>query len=97
MNVISKRELQKLMAEKPETGKEINAWHRQASAAKWENLADVRRDFPSADLVGRILIFNIRHNRYRLIVREAFAFKRLYIKALLTHKEYEREAWKKWA
>jgi len=42
------------------------------------------------------LIFDMPHNRYRLIVVAAFQTQRLYVKALLTHKEYDREEWKKW-
>ncbi len=58
---------------------------------------DVRADFPSADQVGDALVFNVRHNRYRLIVVAVYRVQKLYVKALLTHKEYDREEWKKWA
>jgi len=44
-------------------------------------------DYRSADIVGRVLIFNIMHNRVRLIVRENCCRKMLFVKALLTHKE----------
>ncbi len=68
-----------------------------AHRAQWAKLEDVRKQFPSADQVGGVLIVNIRHNRYRLIARVDFARQKLYIKALLTHKEYERGDWKRWA
>ena len=80
-----------------DTVDELNAWCRTARHATWFTLIDVRRDFPGADQVGAVLIFNIRHNRYRLITRVEFTKKLLFVKALLSHKEYEREAWKKWA
>ena len=42
-------------------------------------------------------MFNIRHNRYRLIVYPAFSRRKLYVKALLSHKEYDRKDWEtKW-
>ena len=66
-------------------------------ASEWESLKDVREQYPDADHVGRVLVFNIQGSRYRLIVTEAFRRQRLYVKALLTHKEYDREEWKKWA
>jgi len=76
---------------------ETMKWYKTAAAAEWKSLIDVRADFPSADQVGHVLIFNIRNNRYRLIVREAFAFNKLFVKAFLTHKEYDRKEWIKWA
>src|SRR5204863_238138 len=79
------------------TAKELGGWYRIARRAQWHKFEDVRMAFPSTDQVGAILIFNIRHNRYRLIVRVQYEYLKLYIKALLTHKEYSREEWKKWA
>ena len=79
-----------------ETRNELDAWFRGARAAAWRNLGHVRDDFPSADQVGSALVFNIRHNRYRLITRVEFSKRLMFVKALLTHKEYDREEWKKW-
>lgn len=70
-------------------------WYHTAKAAGWDNFGQVRRQFPDADLVDGLLVFNIRSNRFRLIVFPVFSRRRLYIKALLTHKEYMREEWKK--
>jgi mRNA interferase HigB len=48
-------------------------------------------------MIGPLAIFNIRHNRYRLIVRMQFETQRVYIKEFLTHAEYDNGAWKnKW-
>jgi mRNA interferase HigB len=43
-----------------------------------------------------LAIFNIKGNHYRLIVRMAFAYRRVYIKEFLTHAQYTKGAWKKW-
>jgi mRNA interferase HigB len=53
-------------------------------------------NFADTDQVGRLLIFNIRRNVYRLIVKVDFRSKLLMVKDLLTHKEYDRGGWKKW-
>ena len=42
-------------------------------------------------------MFNIRHNKYRLIVKVDYRANLLMVKAFLTHKQYERGEWKKWA
>jgi mRNA interferase HigB len=97
VNVISKAGLKKLAAKLPETTEECLIWFRVARKAEWKEWSDIRRDFPSADQVGSVVIFNIRHNRYRLITRVDYLTKRVFVKALLTHKEYMRKEWMKWA
>jgi mRNA interferase HigB len=47
-------------------------------------------------MVGVLAVFNIKGNHYRLIVRMAFPYRRVYIKEFLTHAEYTKGAWKKW-
>jgi mRNA interferase HigB len=79
------------------TWKELRDRFNVACRARWTSLEDVRKAFPSVDRVGRTLIFNVRHNSYRLIVRHEFPWQRLFVKALLTHKEYDRKEWLKWS
>jgi mRNA interferase HigB len=67
MNVIRKRGLRKLVSKHPAIITETLDWYRLAQAADWSCLADVRKTFPSADLIGEVLVFNLSHNRYRLI------------------------------
>jgi mRNA interferase HigB len=100
VNVISKRGLTQLIESAKldkDTRKELDAWYRVARAASWRHLADVQGEFPATDQVGRVLVFDIRHNRYRLVTRVDFRRQKLYVKAVLNHKEYDREEWKKWA
>lgn len=97
MNVISKNGLEDLLKGKSsDVVDESGAWFRAARTASWQSLQDVRMSFPDADQVGAVLIFNIRGNRYRLIVTHTFPKNKLYVKALLTHKEYDRKEWTKW-
>ena len=76
---------------------EALAWYKVARAARWESLADVRRNYPSADQIGAVLIFDIRHNRYRLVATVIYRKQKLYVKALPTHKQYDLKEWMKWA
>lgn len=96
MNVISKPGLIDLLKGKSEAVyKEAMDWYTMAKDSNWADFAAVRATVPHVDFVNGLLVFNIRHNRYRLIVYPVFSRRKLYIKALLTHKEYDREEWKK--
>jgi mRNA interferase HigB len=74
----------------------LQVWFDTAVEAQWNGLEDVRKSFPATDMVGDLAIFNIRGNNYRLIVRMVFRYKRIYVKELLTHAEYNKGRWKKW-
>ena len=96
MNLISKRNLFEKAAKHPDAKPAIQNWFDVASAAEWQSFEDIRQTYPATDMVGRLAILNIKGNQYRLIVRMAFAYRRVYIKEFLTHAEYTKGAWKKW-
>jgi len=95
MNVIAKTEVMKAAEKFGVTG-ECDIWYRTVRKANWKSLIEVREAFPSADKVGDKLVFNIGHNLYRLIVRVDFAKNVMFFRGLITHREYDREDWKKW-
>ncbi|MCC6586750.1 MAG: type II toxin-antitoxin system HigB family toxin [Bryobacterales bacterium] len=83
--------------EHAETRSVVHAWYRLARKGQWGSLQDVRKTFPSADQVGGVLIFNVLGGNYRLVCRVSYRSQRLFFKALLTHGEYNRKEWMKWA
>ena len=85
------------MRDHPETNAALDAWWKVVRAARWQHFDECRRSFTTADLVGRSLIFDICGNNYRLITVVSWRNQRIYVKALLTHREYERNTWHKWA
>ena len=93
MHVISKKRLLEFWEHHRDAQKELEAWYKVARKARWGALADVRMALPKADQVGRCLIFNICGNKYRVIVRASPSWKTLYVRYVLTHKEYDRRAW----
>jgi mRNA interferase HigB len=97
VNVISRRTLRGFALEHPDASAELERWFTIARSARWRSLSDVRSCFPDADQVGRLLVFNIRHNRCRLLVKADYRAGLLMVKGMLTHKEYDRGGWKEWA
>jgi mRNA interferase HigB len=63
-------------------------------SAKWNDFLDVRCQFPSADSVGDRAVFDIRHNRYRLIAKIYYGLSLVPVVSLVTHAEYDRGGWK---
>ena len=92
MQVISKRVLREFWSAYPAAQRLLETWYRLVSKADWTGPADVKAMFgTTVDFVGdNRIIFDIGGNKYRLIVRVAYPFKRLMIKFVGTHAEYDR-------
>jgi mRNA interferase HigB len=94
MHVISRKRLLEANALHAELGAPLDSWYRIAKKCAWQSLEQVREVFPSADGVGKFTVFNIKGNRYRLIVEINYRTARVYIRHVLTHADYDREGWK---
>ena len=81
----------------PETVPALTVWYKVAKKAEWRGLHEVRRDYPSADQVGGVLIFDILGGNFRLITTVNYARQLIFVKALLKHGDYDRKGWMKWA
>jgi mRNA interferase HigB len=60
----------------------------------YASFVDLRKSFPSADQVGQFTVFNIGGNKFRLIAAIHYNRKKLYIRHILTHAEYDRNMWR---
>jgi mRNA interferase HigB len=95
MRVISKHpRLSAFWTIHPDAETPLLAWHSVTSHADWKTFADLRRDYPQADVVNRFVVFNIGGNKYRLVVVVSYAKAKVYVHRVLTHKEYDRGNWK---
>jgi len=94
MRIISKKRLAEFWATHPDAKEPLLAWHQITKKASWNNLAEARQDFRHADPVGTCTVFNIKGNDYRLITKIFYARKRVLIRFVLTHKEYDKGTWK---
>lgn len=97
VNVLSAKTVRRFAALYAEAADELLEWYFVARHANWRSPADVRQVFTDVDQVKCLLIFNIRHNRYRLIVKVDYRANLLMVKEFLTHAQYKKGAWKKWA
>jgi len=69
----------------------LRAWIRVVKAAEWARPTDVTEMFRSADILpnGRA-VFNIGVNKYRLIAAIHYRGKRVYVRFIGTHREYDQ-------
>ncbi|MEX2299884.1 MAG: type II toxin-antitoxin system HigB family toxin [Bryobacterales bacterium] len=94
MRVISRRALRDFAVKHPDSTTALDQWLRITRRADWSSLTATQRDFNHAEAVGRLTVFNIKGNRYRLIARVNYRTQRVFVRHILTHEEYERGKWK---
>lgn len=61
---------------------------------EFSSIEEVRSVFPTADKVGKLTVFNIGGNKARLVAAIHYNRGKIYIRAVLTHKEYDEGKWK---
>ena len=92
MRVISVRTLKEYWGKTGNADAEqpLRAWYAEAKEADWGNPNDIKKQFHSASVVGKNrVVFNIKGNKYRLIVAIKYEFKIVYIRFVGIHKEYD--------
>ena len=73
---------------------QIEDWNEIVKIATWQNLLEVQQTYALAEAVGNFTVFNIKGNRYRLIVSIDYSKQIIYFKYFLTHAEYNKDNWK---
>lgn len=94
MHVISYRKIREFTQKYPSTRSSLDNWYKVANKANWNNLIEIQSVFPSAEAVNNFTVFNIKGNRYRLIVSIDYEHQLIYIKYILTHADYDKNQWK---
>jgi mRNA interferase HigB len=94
MHVVTRKRLNEFADQYPEAKTALARWHSLAKHNDFSNFAELRAKFPSADQVGKLTVFNIGGNRVRLIAAIHYNRKKIYIRAVLTHAEYNEGKWK---
>ena len=94
MHVITRKRLNDFAGKFPETKNALAEWYRQMKQNDFVSIIEVRQIFPSADKVGKLTVFNSGGNKIRLIAAIHYNRKKIYIRHVLTHKEYDEGKWK---
>ena len=94
MHIITRKRLNEFAAKHPEIESALAFWYRHMKQTNYDSFAELRSVFPNADQVGKLTVFNIGGNKARLIAAIHYNRHRVYIRAVLTHQEYDRNQWK---
>lgn len=94
MKLISNSALRAFALLHPAANEPLQVWRRLIEKNSFHQFAELKATFASVDKVTERYVFNIGGNKYRLIVAISFRSQICYVKAVMTHQEYDRGDWK---
>jgi len=90
MVIITKGAIHEFSKRQPRATQPLNDWFDKTQDADWKDFKDVKSTFNSVDFIGNDrFVFNIGGNNYRLVGMIHFTIRTVYIRAILTHREYD--------
>jgi mRNA interferase HigB len=91
MHIITRTRLVQFGRTHAEADQELREWARVMRRKQYRTPHEVKADFPSASFVGPWkTVFNIHRNAYRLVVDMRYDLGRVYVRHIVTHREYDR-------
>jgi len=91
LRIIAKKILRDYWTIHKDCEEQLKSWYQESSKAEWKNLNEVKAEFPSASiLIDNRVVFNIKGNKYRLIVKFNFDYHMIWIRFIGTHSEYDK-------
>lgn len=91
MRIITYKRIREFVLLHADSEMALNLWFHTVSVKDWDNFNEVKRDFNSVDFVGNHrFVFNIKGNKYRLVAIISFNAKKVYIRFIGTHSEYDK-------
>lgn len=91
MRIIAKKILRDFWEIHSDSEQQLKAWYQETAKAEWTTPKDIKIEYPSASfLVGNRVVFNIKGNHYRLIVKINYDYQMIWIRFIGTHAEYDK-------
>jgi len=92
MHLVTNKRLLEFSAKYPQAHASLQEWRRIVEARSFANFAELKATFNATDKVGAYYLFDVGGNKYRIVAAVHFNTQRIYIRAVMTHKEYD--SWK---
>lgn len=91
MRVVAKKILRDFWEKHEDCEQQLKSWFREVQKSEWENPNQIKEEYPSASILNdNRIVFNIKGNNYRLIVKISFEYQIVWIRFVGTHGEYDK-------
>jgi len=91
MHILSKGTLKKYWLINSNSKGGLEAWHKVVKLVDWQTPNDVIKMFPKASIIPNSrVVFRLQGNEYRLVVVEDYRLKKVFVRFIGTHSEYDK-------
>lgn len=91
MRIVSLKKIKEFTKVYPDASSALHLWYYTVSSKQWNSFNDLKQDYGTADYVGNNrFVFNIKGNHYRIVVIISFPAKKVYLRFIGTHEQYDR-------
>lgn len=92
MNIVGADKIEAFILRQAQARRPLQAWLHEARAATWKTPQDIKNRYRSADfLAGNRVIFNIKGNSFRLVVRVRYEGSTVLVEWVGTHADYDKQ------
>lgn len=91
MRIIAKGTLRDFWGLFPDAEESLLAWYREVEKEDLDTPAKVKAKYRNASIVGdNRVVFNIKGNDYRLVVKINYEYRVVYVRFVGTHANYDK-------
>jgi len=91
MRVIAKKALREFWELHIDCKHQLESWYNEAENANWKSPIDIKQEYASASIIANNrVVFNIKGNSYRLIIKINYDYGIVWIRFIGTHAEYDK-------
>lgn len=93
MHVIAYKRIKAAQQRFPNSASALEGWYRVIKRDSYKNFSELKSAFNSVDKVGSLHVFNIGGNKLRIIANIDFMYKKVFIRDVLSHHQYDQNNW----
>jgi mRNA interferase HigB len=91
LRVIAKKVLRDFWEVHTDCEQQLKSWFKETCKAEWKNSNEIKAAYPSASILSdNRVVFNIKGNNYRLIVKINFEYEMVWVRFIGTHSAYDK-------
>lgn len=91
MNIYNRSTLLSFVKKHADSREQLMLWYNEISGKRWKTPKDIKKGFVSASIIANNrVVFNIKGNKYRLVVAMDYERQYALIKFIGTHAEYDK-------
>ena len=91
MKIVSRGTLKDFWETHGDCELQLKTWYRETEKSNWSTINELKSEYPSASILkDNRIVFNIKSNNYRLIVKFNFDYQLAWIRFIGTHADYDK-------